>query len=125
MFFACDMTVGEREDAIRHFSHHGIMRNDQRERAEFAIDPLDRFKNCLPGAHIKRSRGLIAHENGGAFRDGTSDRDPLLFTTRKLRGKMIHAGPETHHVQRFFWSHRISGDLRDERDVLSSGQARD
>ena len=48
MFFTRDMTVGKREDTIRHFGHHGIMGDDQRERAELAINPLDRFKNRLP-----------------------------------------------------------------------------
>ena len=120
-----DLAVGEMDDAIGHAGHDGVVRDDDGERAEFAVRALDGFEHDDAGLHVERASRFVAEQDFRAFGDGAGDGDALLLTAGELRGKMVQTRREPHHVQRLFGRHRVAGDLRDERDVLARREAGD
>ena len=111
--------------AVGHVGHRGVVRDDDGERAEFAIHALDRFEHDDAGADVERAGGFIAEEHFGAFRDRARDGHALLFAAGKLRGEMVHPRREAHEIERGLGRHRVPRDLGDEADVFAGGEARD
>ena len=120
-----DPTVGEGEDAVGHIGEDGVVRDDDGERAEVAVDALDRLQDGDAGVDVEGPGGLVAQENLGTLGDRARDRDALLLATRKLRREVVQAVGEIDHRERLLGRHRVAADFRDERHVLPGGQARD
>jgi len=120
-----DLTSGKLDHPVRHLSDDGIVRDDCRGRAEFAIGARNRVEYGYACGRIQRPRGFVAQENVRLFGNGACDGDTLLLTSRKLSGEMIHAFFSSNQRQGVLGRHGISRDVSDKGDVLLSREAGD
>src|SRR5690349_5888635 len=51
-----NLAIGEMNHAIGHARHDGVVRDDDRERAEFAVHSLYGLQHYDPGFHVERAR---------------------------------------------------------------------
>jgi hypothetical protein len=80
--FVMHFAVGKINHAVSHVRHHGVVRDENCQRAQLAVDPFDRFQHDDARAHVKRARRLIAEQDLGTFCHCTSNRHTLALTTR-------------------------------------------
>ncbi len=67
--------IGKVDDAIGHVGHHGIMGDDDRERAQFTIHSLNRLQHDDAGAHVQGAGRFVAQQYFGPFGDGSRNGD--------------------------------------------------
>ena len=65
--------IGKVDDAIGHVRHHSIVRDDDRERTQFTINPLDCLEHDDAGAHIQGAGWFVAQQYFGPFGDGSRE----------------------------------------------------
>src|SRR5690606_36671412 len=92
--------------------------------AKLAVDAFNHLENLHACFVIERTRRLIAQQDIGAFGNRSGDGDPLLFTARKLRRKMVRPLTETHKRQRFTRVHPVLCYCSYQGDAFSCAQAR-
>src|SRR5471032_2467567 len=74
-----DAAVREREDAVGHVGEDGVVRDDDGQRAELAVDVFDGLEHRDAGADIECAGGLVAQEHGRTLRDGPGNGHALLL----------------------------------------------
>src|SRR3954469_13008919 len=82
---ALDAAVAERHDAIRHAGDRGVVRDDDRRRADLFVDARDDLEHELAGLVVERAGRLVAQQHVGALDDCARDRHALLLAARQLR----------------------------------------
>src|SRR5207248_3486428 len=103
--------IREMNDAVGHVRHHGVMSNDYREGAEFAVDALNRFEHDDAGPHVERAGRFIAKKHLGPFGNRPRDGLALLFAAGELRWEMVQTWAQIDHFQSGFGRHWVSRDL--------------
>ena len=86
-----DLAVGNRNHAVGHVGDHGVVRDDGRRRAQFAVDPRNRLQHQNARVHVERPGRLVAQQHGRVLGDGPGDRHALLLAAGKLRRKVVLA----------------------------------
>ena len=110
---------------VGHVSEHGVVGDENGERAEVEVHALNGFEHGDARFHIERAGRLVAKQHLGPLRNRPRNGHALLLAAGHLRGKVVHAIREFDERERGFRRHRVARDLGDERDVLPPGEAGD
>ena len=94
------------------------MRNQKYRNPIVPAGILQQLQNLFSGVIVKRSRRLIAEQEFRILGDRTRDRHPLLFSSGKLRRKVIFAVRQSHFCEHLPGIERISAHLRRKFHIL-------
>src|SRR6056297_3013469 len=123
MKLTTDIAVGERDHAIAHASDRGIVGDNNGGSARLPVGFFQSLKNQHTSGRIQSSGRLIAKKYFRSFGNSPGDGNPLLFTTGKLRGKMVYAVLQSNQLKSVFGRHRMGRNLGDCRNIFPRGQA--
>lgn len=104
-----------------------IVRHQDQGRALLTLQGEHQFGDVRAGSPIQISGRFIREQQGGIAGKGPRQRDPLLFATGKLSGKVRHALAQTDPFQPFLCPRpglRVSGQFQRQAHVFQRGQCR-
>ena len=83
------------QHSISHIRDRCVVRNDRCSSLEFSVHALNRLEDQLADRVIEGTCGFVTEQDIGTHCDCSRNRNTLLFTTGKLRGKAVHSIGET------------------------------
>ena len=120
-----DLAAGDPDHPLGHPGDRGVVRDDDRQRAQLAVHALEHLEHELARRVVERAGRLVAEQHVRALGHRARDRHPLLLAAGELRREVVEAVAEADEPQRLGRVERRGGDLGDERHVLERRQARD
>ena len=122
---AGDCAVGEMDHPVGRFGDNCIMGDDDGKGTKFPVHPCDGLKDHDPGLDVQGAGGFVAEEYPWTFGNGAGYGHPLLLTARELGRKVVHAIAQFDQGECVFRCHGVGGDVRDQGNVFTGGEARD